>query len=524
MVDKFLRILNSIVTLSVALLGILLAKAVLVWYMGLPDMLGFIPDDAFYYLKLAQNFLTLGVWTFDGIEPASGFHLFHAYVLLALLGAIPSAEFTTLFAVLATIHAILICLSMVITVNGVRKSFPSVPALVPALPFFLPLGLAQGVTLMETPYVLLFGALALRCVLDESFLKDRPTVLIAIGLTGSLCRTDFGGLLAAPILICLFCSGKFDNCSRRRIAQLTLGALIGIGVVYLHHFQLLGSFGQYSAKVKFFWSALLGHSYFPALGLFWETLGVSIPKVPQQLFLLGGLILVARFVFSKIDGKQLYSTKFAILVSTGGIVFYIFFYSFNSQAIQIWYASYFILLSPYLFSLVTTFLVKNSPIADSAWRQYGILLVAVLWISFANRSLLLPQWPHATTMFAAAKLVAEKNDVPRVGSWNAGIIGYFSGKIVTNLDGLVNDNAAKATLKGDLMSYLSRNHIEWVLDFDQVINSPSSQAKSGFKAEDFKNQYFERLRVKGEKWGEGSMTLYKRVNIPSGSTLPPPPP
>ena len=46
--------------------------------------IGAVPDDAFYYLKLAQNRVLLGVWTFDGVSPTSGFHLLHAYGLVVL--------------------------------------------------------------------------------------------------------------------------------------------------------------------------------------------------------------------------------------------------------------------------------------------------------------------------------------------------------------------------------------------------------------------------------------------------------
>ena len=31
-----------------------------------------IPDDAFYYLRLASNFAHSGQWTFDGTSPTSG--------------------------------------------------------------------------------------------------------------------------------------------------------------------------------------------------------------------------------------------------------------------------------------------------------------------------------------------------------------------------------------------------------------------------------------------------------------------
>ena len=45
------------------------------------DLVKMIPDDAFYYLVPARSFATLGRWTFDGVEPSSGFHLLWGYLL-----------------------------------------------------------------------------------------------------------------------------------------------------------------------------------------------------------------------------------------------------------------------------------------------------------------------------------------------------------------------------------------------------------------------------------------------------------
>jgi hypothetical protein len=59
-----------------ALVG-LVGMARLTFLCRLPDRLlvRYIPDDAFYYLIMGRNFAATGRWTFDGVEPASGFHL-----------------------------------------------------------------------------------------------------------------------------------------------------------------------------------------------------------------------------------------------------------------------------------------------------------------------------------------------------------------------------------------------------------------------------------------------------------------
>src|SRR5512147_2987135 len=52
-----------------------------------PDTLQvtYTPDDAYYYLSLARNFVNYHTWTFDsGVSRTSGFHPMLAYILVLL--------------------------------------------------------------------------------------------------------------------------------------------------------------------------------------------------------------------------------------------------------------------------------------------------------------------------------------------------------------------------------------------------------------------------------------------------------
>ena len=69
--------------------------------LGEAGRLAFIPDDAFYYLILARNFLDLGFWTFDGESTATGFHLLHGYFLVLLYSILPGAGLSLMGSILA---------------------------------------------------------------------------------------------------------------------------------------------------------------------------------------------------------------------------------------------------------------------------------------------------------------------------------------------------------------------------------------------------------------------------------------
>jgi hypothetical protein len=47
----------------------------------------------------------------------------------------------------------------------------------------------------------------------------------------------------------------------------------------------------------------------------------------------------------------------------------------------------------------------------------------------------------------------------KVGAWNAGIIGYYQGGTVINLDGLVNDGIYPWVVRNDLAGYLAEHNI-----------------------------------------------------------------
>ncbi|MDY7080305.1 MAG: hypothetical protein SXV54_25765 [Chloroflexota bacterium] len=71
---------------------------------------------------------------------------------------------------------------------------------------------------------------------------------------------------------------------------------------------------------------------------------------------------------------------------------------------------------------------------------------------------------------AAARWIATntpEDDV--VGSWTAGIYGYFARRRVVNLDGVVNWDAVHAYQARDLYGYMRGQHIRWLVDFDQFV-------------------------------------------------------
>ena len=52
-------------------------------------LVGVIPDDTFYYLKIARNFANTGYSSFDGVNPTNGYHPAWMILLAMLSKVVP---------------------------------------------------------------------------------------------------------------------------------------------------------------------------------------------------------------------------------------------------------------------------------------------------------------------------------------------------------------------------------------------------------------------------------------------------
>ena len=75
------------------------------------------------------------------------------------------------------------------------------------------------------------------------------------------------------------------------------------------------------------------------------------------------------------------------------------------------------------------------------------------------------QLPHLQNQLEAARWL-EANTPPeaRIGSFNAGILGYFSDRTVVNLDGVVNEDAYRARRYGLTRPYVCEQEIRYLVD------------------------------------------------------------
>jgi hypothetical protein len=117
---------------------------------------------------------------------------------------------------------------------------------------------------------------------------------------------------------------------------------------------------------------------------------------------------------------------------------------------------------------------KLAPTLGLAERPHLLALTCFSWLTAAWTEQIV--WPprtwHPSCVVAAERLVALTPTDARIGAFNAGIFGAFASKgarRVTNLDGVVNHGALRATESRTLTDYIDGEQIEFIADFPTTV-------------------------------------------------------
>jgi hypothetical protein len=439
-----------------------------------------IPDDAFYYLVPARNFALTGAWTFDGSAPATGFHLLYGYLLAGLFRLAPELSVGALVAGIAGGSTLLLSASAYFVSRAAVREFGEPAVLGVVLAFTAPIALQQQTLLVEGCLVIFFSS-ALLALLAHATELPRVSVrwlaaALLLGLLGSLARSDFGLLGAA-------CGGALWL-SRRRSASArgpaalaavaTLGSAGGVAVVSLHTWWWSGSWIQSSARMKSHWGALLGYDI---RGLLRPLLDVIAPHGERWLGARGAPTLLVAVglagAVSRLGRQGLRLDQWPLALGGGlSVVGYVLLYGNASAGVPPWYLANVLAAVAYLLGALLSFIPR---------RAFGPALAVVAACAALNTTASLqPTWPNQVAMRAAGEYLRSHPEVAPVGSWNAGMIAYFSRRAVVNLDGLVNDEIYPYATSGRLLDYICKRGLRFVIDFADDVENPLLARRAGY--------------------------------------------
>jgi hypothetical protein len=469
----------------------------------------YIPDDAFYYLTLSRNYSILGLWTFDsGVSVTSGFHPLFAYLLSGAYSLLqPNTNSFVNYGILISLLFSLGTITIIWFWGYKHKNvvFLMFLSLVISSQTFV----YNTVSITEWSLALFFTSLY--CGWYFSKYEDSNIkfvdflILFTLGFFGSVARSDFG-LFPFSIVISTLFLPLFNIPSKKSLRYAITGlagAITGVLVVFVHNYIFTNEIFQSSAKMKAYWAQFGTPNPYTIPFLFIRVIGLTsllLLVIPTAFILILKVVnkiaghsstyirslgLRPKHSISSIPLNTLANDRkrgLLIMSISAGICIlgYAFIYSGNAD-IQPWYTAN--LTVPVLMLIFGISEYTTITLRESIKFLYLLLFLTALIINIVTlypiNSLKAP-WPHQQFMYKAGIYLKENPTRCKTGAWNAGIIGYYEGGHVVNLDGLVNNDIYDYVVNNDLPAYLSSRDICYVVDFENIITNELAHMRGGY--------------------------------------------
>lgn len=489
-------------------------------------------DDAYSYFKIAANFPDNHSWTFDGIHPTNGVQPLWAVILSGvaqLLSWVWITDPTVVARIFVAITALAHFGSTLLLFHLLRRRVSLGTAVIAAGAFLFPLGIVwQRTWGMENS---LYALLLLGTVAYFEFrFRESPTAWkaallgVLLGLTG-LARLN--ALLFIPCLLLYFVLRSAHGPIKTRLSLGAVAAAVA-GVVALPYFALTYTSTGYLLPVSGEVKKITASRFLDANGLEsrlspeyvatilrdnYDWLGwFVVSRAGDALWILGLRIVE--------DEARLFVVIAPVTLALLGLLPFLV----RSRGWPSFLRERFLRLAP--FSYVLVFGVINAAISVFVypteiataivrwWWAENEIIVVVIVATFvaASISFLAEQWvpgrlhlPLATAalvllvaasavqtarfywddsvqsrdwhrsfnddMYEAAKwLEANVPEDAIVGSWNSGILGFYSRQNVVNLDGILNDYEIVPYLEERrIVDYIEREHIGYLSEDESLL-------------------------------------------------------
>jgi len=479
--------------MTVPVLAVVLACALalrLTWAWGdLEALLRFATsDDAFYYFQIAHNLAAGAAPSLDGETPTNGFH--PLWLLLATLAQRVAPDPQAALRAALTLSALLGTASTGLAFVAVRRLTQSAPAALFAASIVAvhPAFVTESVNGLETSAAVFTTALA---TLGFFALADAERVSVRqgllFGLVGGallLARTDafflWGCLLLALLVRAQTPSARTlpvvaGAVSAACVAPwllwnlLRFGTIVQISGVALpeplradflatHGDSLTAALGRSAYLVRQAFLSNLPHLYLVPRGLpAWPALAA------------GALLLVSMLRFG--DARTRRSLAL-LLPPAAGIALGLLWHAGVRWWTREWYFAPAGWLLAVFAGAALGFLHQRLGSRVSGKQSTAGFAAAAL--ALAGLALSGPYWrvpsEHRVQQLEAALWLKEHTrPQARVGAFNAGILSYFSGRTVVNLDGAVNARAYEARSENRLADYVVASQLDYVVDWSGTL-------------------------------------------------------
>ncbi len=441
-----------------------------------------LPDDSYYYFVIAHNTIQSNSVSMDGINVTNGFHPLWWVVLMPIFGgtsALSDSQITQALILSSVFDMATIWIVGQLAASLTRRE--SLGVLAAGLYAFNPVVILQVTNGLETALSLL--TISIFLLLMKAWLTRPPSWILSIvvGVSGGLmflARSDSVFLLGLAYLAVLI------YWKDQKTRWLTVIAASGVSFLltlpwFIWGHLVVGSWIQesgvavpYAIRVRV--ALTEGPGMVTALR---ESLR-QLTFAPSWLrgdftglpFFLGavlwvivGIGLIRRW---KTAPASLEKVMLLPLLGSGLLLILV-------HAGLRWYPRpWYFIPSSLAFALTYALIVKSFRSRENRRIFVSVIGFGIYFALTGYTFWQLGYYPWQREMLAASRWLGE--NIPtdsKVASFNSGIYTYYNAFPVINLDGVVNHQAFQAVQERDVLSYLQRESVEYLIDYDNAIKN-----------------------------------------------------
>lgn len=433
-----------------------------------------LPDDAFYYFGIARHLALGDPPSIDGIHPTNGYHPLWMLLLVPLYALMPSGSLVAPVRVAMVLGALFDTISGALLWRICRRVGLGVGASAVALATFSvnPHQVINATCGLETSLALCLALLVVTIHL-EFRTSSRPLRFgVASGLA-ILARTDL------IVLVACLCTQRavalWQDSGARAMLRWTTPVLVSVACLLApwaaYSFSTTGAFVQSSGIAL----AFVHHSM-PALWgveqpgthlMLARVLGSMTEGANMLLRWHGvsatvatgaGLAGLASVIACKAEHRRkLFRRIRPLLPLFAALTLLFLIHTAVRQVFREWYTAPFIAVTAIVVGLFTQ---HN---ADWSRRPRAIMFGAAgalgVWLGYGASA-----W--GTPLYSQVR-AGHPSSTIHEGHSDCGIVSYFTGRGITNLDGIVNQSALDALIRGKLLEYVRHEHFQriYVTDY-----------------------------------------------------------
>lgn len=443
-----------------------------------------LPDDAFYYFQIARSVWLGNGMTFDGATPATGMH---PLWLLAVLPFFAGGE----AAAAAPLRGVLVLCAVL---TGLAAT--QIARVAWRVTGHAGAGIILGFAFLANPWVMMESmngletslALALVATFAASLhgYLGAPGTARALGLgaIAALCvlaRSDTAVVLLFPCALVVIARRSPVHPHVLLLAALPALAIVGLS---LANYLLTGDPRQSSASAvpwvgRQNW--LLFNPDAPALAFHRLGVGTAVVGVIKVVREMGWVVAALALAAGALalpalrrpaGGDTAARDALAILIAiAAGLLALHFVHGYFRWIVRTYYFAPWALLA-FTAPAVAMRVWCPGALADLAAREatprakaLGAALIALLVFQMAAGARRHVHYPWQVEMLRAGLEVRHRFPTHEpVGSFNSAIIAYVNDRPIVNLDGVVNEDAARAIRAGRLAAYIEERGIRRLVD------------------------------------------------------------